>query len=66
LRAVKLDRKCDEAQNDLIRHYSMSPVATSAEPHHVYRTWKPALRCFEATFELKRGLACRQTRSEVQ
>ena len=44
LRAVKLDGKCNEAHKDLIRHHYMSPVATSAELHHVYRTWNPPRR----------------------
>ena len=39
--AVKLDGKCNEAHKDLIRHHGMSPVATSAELYHVYRTWTP-------------------------
>jgi len=39
--AVKLDGKCNEAHKDLIRHHGMSPVATSAELYHVYRTWNP-------------------------
>ena len=34
LNAAKLDGKCDEAQNDLIRHHGISPVATSAELYH--------------------------------
>ena len=34
LYAAKLDGKCDEAQNDLIRHHGISPVATSAELYH--------------------------------
>jgi len=41
--AVKLDGKCNEAHKDLIRHHGMSPVATSAELYHVYRTWTPPM-----------------------
>jgi hypothetical protein len=33
--AVKLDGKCYEAQNDLIRHHGMSPATTSPELYHV-------------------------------
>jgi hypothetical protein len=41
LRAVKFDEKYNKAHTDLIRHHGMSPVAASAELHHVYRTWNP-------------------------
>jgi len=41
LRAVKLDGKYNEVHTDLIRYHGMSPVAASAELHHVYRTWNP-------------------------
>ena len=70
LRAVKLDGKCDEAHTDLTRHHGMSPVAASAELHHVYRTWNPhtAELCIsiELLFIRERDLACRQTRWEVR
>ena len=68
--AVKLDGKCNEAHKDLIRHHGMSPVATSAELYHVYRTWNPhaAELCIsiELLFIRGRGRACRQTRWEVR
>ena len=64
--AVKLDGKCNEAHKDLIRHHGMSPVATSAELYHVYRTWNPhaAELCIsiELLFIRERDLECRQTR----
>ena len=43
--AVKLHGKCDEAHTDLTRHRGMSPVTTSAELYHVYRTWESPRRC---------------------
>ena len=43
--AVKLDGKCHKAHKDFIRYHGMSPVATSAELHHVYRTWGSSRRC---------------------
>ena len=43
--AVKLHGKCDEAHTDLTRHRGMSPVTTSAELYHVYRTWEFPRRC---------------------
>ena len=43
--AVKLHGKCEEAHTDLTRHRGMSPVTTSAELYHVYRTWEFPRRC---------------------
>jgi len=43
--AVKLHGKCEEAHTDLTRHRGMSPVTTSAELYHVYRTWESPRRC---------------------
>jgi len=50
--AAKLDEKCNEVHIGLIRHHGISPVATSAELYHVYRTWESPRRCFEATCQL--------------
>ena len=55
LRAVKLDGKCDEADIDLARHRGKSPVTTSAELYHFYRTWESPCRCFDVTFQLNRA-----------
>jgi len=50
--AVKLDGKCDEAQNDLIRHHGMSPVTTSPELYHVLSLLG---HCFVVIFQLNRA-----------
>jgi hypothetical protein len=55
LRAVKLDGKWDEADINLARHRGKSPVTTSAELYHFYRTWESLRRCFEVTFQLNRA-----------
>jgi hypothetical protein len=52
LYAGKLDGKCDEAQNDLIRHHGMSPVTTRPELCHVLSQLR---HCFEAIFQLNRA-----------
>jgi hypothetical protein len=50
--AVKLDGKCDEAQNGLIRHHGMSPVTTSPELFDVLSQLEHS---FEAIFQLNRA-----------
>jgi hypothetical protein len=50
--SIKLDGKCDEAHNDLIRHHGMSPVTTSLELYHVLSQLG---HCFEAIFQLNRA-----------
>ena len=63
---IEFDEKYNEAHTELIRHYGMSPVAASAELHHVYRTWNPHAAEFCISIELlfirERDLECRQTR----
>jgi hypothetical protein len=41
LRAAKLDGECDKVYTGLTRHHAKSPVTTSAELYHIYRTWDP-------------------------
>jgi hypothetical protein len=50
--AVKLDLKCDEAQNGLIRHHGMSPVTISPELFDVLSQLEHS---FEAIFQLNRA-----------
>jgi hypothetical protein len=50
--AAKLDGKCDEAQNDIIRHHGMSPVTTCPELYHILSQLGHS---FEAIFQLNRA-----------
>ena len=67
LRAAKLDGGCDKVHTglSLTRHHVKSPVTTSAELYHIYRTWDPhaaaltpQFSSIEPLFIRGRGRAC--------
>jgi hypothetical protein len=63
--AEEVDGECDKVHTGLTRHHVKTPVTTSAELYHIYRTWDPhaaaltpQFSSIEPLFIRGRGRAC--------